>query len=42
MKAFLARRGFTFRSETDTEVLCNLIAYHYAKEPAAKNGQCTS
>jgi len=35
MKAFLARRGFTFQSETDTEVLCNLIAYHYGKEPAA-------
>jgi glucosamine--fructose-6-phosphate aminotransferase (isomerizing) len=35
MKTFLARKGYTFSSETDTEVLCNLIAYHYAKEPAA-------
>jgi len=34
MKSFLARKGYTFQSETDTEVLCNLIAYHYAKEPA--------
>jgi glucosamine--fructose-6-phosphate aminotransferase (isomerizing) len=36
IKRFLAGKGFTFSSETDTEVLCNLIAYHYAKEaPAA-------
>ncbi len=39
IKAFLAGQGFTFKSETDTEVLCNLIAYHYAKAPAAKDGQ---
>lgn len=32
MKKFLLTKGFTFKSETDTEVLCNLIAYHYAKE----------
>jgi glucosamine--fructose-6-phosphate aminotransferase (isomerizing) len=38
MKAFLKTKGFTFQSETDTEVLCNLIAYHYAKEPAAQDG----
>jgi glucosamine--fructose-6-phosphate aminotransferase (isomerizing) len=38
MKAFLAGKGYTFRSETDTEVLCNLIAYHYAKEPVDHNG----
>jgi len=36
MKAFLSRKGYTFASETDTEVLCNLIAYHYAKEPEVK------
>jgi glucosamine--fructose-6-phosphate aminotransferase (isomerizing) len=35
MKAFLLGEGYTFQSETDTEVLCNLIAYHYAKEPKA-------
>lgn len=35
MKRFLAGKGYTFASETDTEVLANLIAYHYAKEPAA-------
>ena len=33
MKKFLLAKGYTFQSETDTEVLCNLIAYHYAKEP---------
>ena len=38
MKAFLAGKGYTFKSETDTEVLCNLIAYHYAKEPSGRNG----
>jgi glutamine---fructose-6-phosphate transaminase (isomerizing) len=37
MKKFLLEKGFTFKSETDTEVLCNLIAYHYAKEP--QNGE---
>src|SRR4051812_43360969 len=38
MKQFLAAKGYTFSSETDTEVLCNLIAYHYAKEPVGHNG----
>jgi len=38
MKTFLLRKGYTFQSETDTEVLCNLIAYHYAKEPTDQNG----
>jgi glutamine---fructose-6-phosphate transaminase (isomerizing) len=39
IKAFLLGRKYTFTSETDTEVLCNLIAYHYAKEPAGVDGQ---
>ena len=39
IKTFLSGKGFTFKSETDTEVLCNLIAYHYAKAPSARNGQ---
>jgi glucosamine--fructose-6-phosphate aminotransferase (isomerizing) len=39
IKAFLGTQGFTFKSETDTEVLCNLIAYHYAKSPTARDGQ---
>ncbi len=38
MKQFLVGKGYTFASETDTEVLCNLIAYHYAKEPVGQNG----
>jgi len=38
IKRFLLTKGFTFLSETDTEVLTNLVAYHYAKEPAAAEG----
>ncbi len=38
MKKFLLSKNYTFKSETDTEVLCNLVAYHYAKEPAGTNG----
>jgi glucosamine--fructose-6-phosphate aminotransferase (isomerizing) len=34
MKEFLLGKGYSFQSETDSEALCNLIAYHYAKEPA--------
>jgi len=36
IKRFLLGKDFTFRSETDTEVLGNLIAYHFAKEPESK------
>ena len=35
IKKFLLTKGYTFQSETDTEVLCNLIAYHYQKEAPA-------
>jgi glutamine---fructose-6-phosphate transaminase (isomerizing) len=38
IKTFLTGKGYTFASETDTEVLCNLVAYHFAKEPAGNNG----
>jgi glucosamine--fructose-6-phosphate aminotransferase (isomerizing) len=39
MKRFCKSKGYTFASETDTEALSNLIAYHYAKEPVpATNG----
>jgi glutamine---fructose-6-phosphate transaminase (isomerizing) len=38
IKRFLLEKNYTFKSETDTEVLCNLIAYHYAKESNASNG----
>jgi glucosamine--fructose-6-phosphate aminotransferase (isomerizing) len=34
IKKFLLTKGYTFKSETDTEVLSNLIAYHYGKETA--------
>ncbi len=33
MKKFLLEKGYRFQSETDSEALSNLIAYHYAKEP---------
>ena len=29
LKKFLIKNGYSFKSETDTEVLCNLIAYNY-------------
>ncbi|MEM9160508.1 MAG: glutamine--fructose-6-phosphate transaminase (isomerizing), partial [Verrucomicrobiota bacterium] len=32
IRKFLETKGYTFSSETDTEVFCNLIAYHYEKE----------
>lgn len=32
IKDFLLEKGYTFLSETDSEVLCNLVAYHYDKE----------
>ena len=35
IKKFLLTKGYTFTSETDTEVLANLIAYHYQKEPVS-------
>ncbi len=38
IKKFLLTKGYTFQSETDTEVLCNLIAYHYQKEPVTSEG----
>jgi glucosamine--fructose-6-phosphate aminotransferase (isomerizing) len=36
MKKFLIGKGYTFSSDTDTEALVNLIAYHYTKEPVVK------
>ena len=38
IKSFLTTKGYTFASETDSETLVNLIAYHYDKEPEAKDG----
>ncbi len=33
IKSFLLTKGYTFRSQTDSEALVNLIAYHYYKLP---------
>ena len=38
IKKFLLAKGYSFQSETDTEVLCNLIAYHFQKEPVPAEG----
>ena len=38
MKRFLLTKGYSFESETDTEALANLIAYHYEKEEDPQNG----
>ncbi len=40
IKKFLIEKGYTFSSETDTEALSNLIAYHYAKEPQQSGTSC--
>lgn len=40
IKNFLTTKGYSFSSETDTEALCNLIAYHYAKEPQREGVNC--
>ena len=32
MRRYLESKGYTFKSQTDTEALVNLIAYHYDKE----------
>jgi len=37
LKKFLIDKGIEFSSETDSEVLCNLIAYHYSESPLGKN-----
>jgi len=33
IKGFLIEQGYHFSSDTDSEALCNLIAYNYEKEP---------
>ncbi|MDR2432455.1 MAG: glutamine--fructose-6-phosphate transaminase (isomerizing) [Puniceicoccales bacterium] len=37
IKHYLAKQGYKFYSETDTEVLVNLIEYHFIKESDSKN-----
>ena len=39
MRKFLEGKGYEFQSETDSEALVNLIAYHYEKEPDLDNGE---
>lgn len=38
LRRFLEEKGATFASETDTEVLSNLIAYHYSREDITHKG----
>ncbi len=38
IKTFLLSKGYTFASDTDTEVLCNLIAYHFDKQETPADG----
>lgn len=37
MKRFLAKKGYTFSSQTDSEALVNLIAYHYQYRTSDKD-----
>lgn len=39
IRRFLEGKGYTFTSETDSEALVNLIAYHYRKEPENNGGE---
>ncbi len=39
IKSFLKKKGYVFASETDTEVIANLIAYHYEKESQNGSGK---
>ena len=38
LKRGLMEKGVKFESETDTEVVAQLIAYHWESPPAQKNG----
>ena len=40
MKKYLIDKGYQFSSQTDSEALCNLIAYHYEKEPEEADKNC--
>lgn len=42
IKSFLLKKGYEFYSETDTEVLANLIEYHYLKEKDPQDRFLTS
>ena len=42
LKSFLLDKGYTFKSETDTEIIPNLISYYYEKFKKEKsNSKCT-
>lgn len=40
IKAFLAHKGFAFQSETDTEVIAQLLEYYYAKRGDIMEAVC--
>ncbi len=42
IKKFLTQQGYSFYSDTDTEVLANLISYHFKKEKESQNIFLTS
>ena len=42
LKAFLERRGVRFRSETDTEVIAQLMDYYYAKSGNVMDAVCAA
>jgi glucosamine--fructose-6-phosphate aminotransferase (isomerizing) len=42
LRKYLEEKGFDFKSETDTEAIVNLIAYHYRKEPDNTEDRFTS
>ena len=39
IKQFLISKEYTFASDTDSEVIANLIAYHFEKEPEAADNK---
>lgn len=39
LKEFLLKQGKTFRSETDTEVIANLLEYYYEQENDLMKGR---
>jgi glucosamine--fructose-6-phosphate aminotransferase (isomerizing) len=42
LKKMLINEGYTFTSETDSEVICNLLSYHYKQVKEEENGTVMS